>query len=503
MLITWSEIISLLPLLIIGLTVVIIMLSVSYCRSQLRHVILTILGLSIVVIVLFSIVWRYQSIQNINQLIYIDNTSLLHMTLLIISSYASSLSAYTWLLRYPNNYRDEFYLLLLISSMGGILLTIANHLVILFLGIELISLPLLGLINFSFLKKSAIATSIKYLILSGISSAFLLFGIALVYAKTGCLSFFDIKATLLSCHTDDQDSFQFILLMMTGLLMMMIGFGFKLSSVPFHSWAPDVYQIAPSVVSMYLATGSKIAVISVLMRFLLVLPEQYYKFLYVFLSISACCSMLFGSIVAIQQNNIKRILAYSSITSSGYLLVVLIVSNIDYVMSQEAMGIYLINYLFSNIGAFGIISLISKSYNSSIYEKINNPLLSLYRGLFWRAPVLSVAFTIVILSLAGIPMTLGFIGKFYLLLIGINNHLWVLSSFILFSSIISIFYYLKMIINLYLSPIKYVCFNHNDAFEISLYNPTGVMVLVISFGIIIFGLYPQPIIGLINSICVH
>lgn len=500
MTVTWNQLITLLPILIMGLTVVIIMLSISYRRNHFRHASLTIIGFGVTFFVLLTTIWRNKELQeSVNQLIYVNDSSVLYMILIIVSSVVSALLAYTWLLRYPTNHRDEFYLLLLISSMGGILLTITNHLIILFLGIELISLPLLGLISYAVFEKSSIAASIKYIILSGVSSAFLLFGIALVYAETGCLSFCDIQAVLLSHQFSEEKSFfQSMLLVMMGLIMIMVGFSFKLSAVPFHSWIPDIYQGVPSVVSMYLSTSSKIAVISVLIRFLLLLPEQYYKIFYMILSVSASCSMLFGSIVAIQQNNIKRILAYSSITGSGYLLTMLIVSRIDYYMFQETIGIYLINYLLSNIGVFGVISLVSIIFRSN--KEID--ILSLYRGLFWRNPILSVVFTVIIFSLAGIPMTLGFIGKFYLLLIGMNNQLWMLSIFILISSIISIFYYLKMIINLYLVP------THNSElhyypFSYCFYNPTGIMVMIVAFSIIIFGLYPQFIISLIHLICIH
>lgn len=499
MIITWNQLITLLPILIIGITVVIIMLSILYRRNHCRHVLLSIVGLILASIVLFSIIWKNKDIQNINQIIYADNYSILYMILIIMSGIISSLLAYTWLSRYPINYRDEFYLLLLISTMGGILLTVTNHLIILFLGIELISIPLLGLISYTVFEKTSIFSSVKYIILSGISSAFLLFGIALIYAETGCLLFFDIQEVLLNNNiSNEEGSIQSMLLVMMGLVMMMVGFGFKLSSVPFHTWIPDIYQRSPSVVSMYLSISSKIAVISVLIRFLLVLPEQYYSIFYMILSGLACCSMLFGSIVAIQQDSIKRILAYSSITSSGYLLMILILSRIDYSMSQEAIGIYLINYLFSNVGAFGVISLISMIFDSD--KEVDT--LSSYKGLFWYNPTLSVIFTIIILSLAGIPMTLGFIGKFYLLLNGVHNQLWMLSIFVLISSIISIFYYLKIIINLYSFPMNNKKFNYHSSAH-CFYNPTGIMIIVVAVGIIVFGIYPQFIISLIRLICIN
>lgn len=495
MIVTWDQIIALLPVLIIGITIIVIMLSIAYSRNQFRHAVLAVFGLILSGISAINILCLNYNKYSFGQLIYIDNCSAFYTTLILIATLASSISVYTWLLNYPTDRRDEFYVLLLLSSMGGLLLTMTNHLGILFLGIELISLPLFGLIGYSVFQKKSIESSIKYVILSGVSSSFLLFGIALIYAKTGCLSFIGIKEVLLNCNNFEDDFSQSMLLAMVGLTMIMVGFAFKLSFVPFHLWTPDIYQGSSSIVSMYLATGSKVAIISVLIRFLLMLPDQYYKIFFVFLSGLACCSMLCGSIMAVQQHHIKRILAYSSITNSGYLLIALISLHINFNMTQEAIGIYLISYLFSNIGVFGIINIIS---NCCVEKKPHT--LLLYQGLFWRAPVLSIIFTIILLSLAGIPMTLGFIGKFYLLLMGISSQLWLLITFMVISSIISIFYYLRIITNLYMFV------KHNDIITDNninynkinnwLCSPVGIIVTVSFVILLAFGLYPQPIISL-------
>lgn len=495
MMITWGQIIALLPILIIGTTIVIIMLSISYNRNQFKHAMFTIVGLILSGLSALSVIWKHQGTQHVTQLIYIDNFSVLYTVLILIASVASSILVYRWLLYYPTDRRDEFYLLLLLSSMGGVILTITDHLVMLFLGIELISLPLFGLVGYSVFQKSSIESSIKYIILSGISSSFFLFGIALIYAETSCLSFSGIKEILLICNNDYRNNVlqQSMLLQVTGLMMMMVGFSFKLSLVPFHLWIPDVYQSSSVSVSMYLATSSKIAIISVLIRFLLILPNQYYQIFYIFLSGSACCSMLFGSIMATQQNNIKRILAYSSITNSGYLLVALITPNENLLITQEVIGIYLISYLFSSIGAFGIVNIITTFDNKS-------DTLSVYRGLFWREPILSIVFTIIILSLAGLPITLGFIGKFYLLLIGISNKLWLFIIIMIISSVISMLYYLKIIINLYVSPIQHYNFDCNYTGNWC-YSPNGIMIILSSVVVLVFGLYPQPMINLIYFMC--
>ncbi|URJ23801.1 NADH-quinone oxidoreductase subunit NuoN [Blochmannia endosymbiont of Camponotus sp.] len=491
MLMTWTQIILLLPVLIIGMTIVIIMLSIAYRRNLFLHTSLTIFGFSLA-IVSIGLVWD-QKARDILQLMCVDNFSILYIILVLVSGLSSSVLAYKWLLMYPSKNRDEFYLLLLISSIGGILLATTNHLVILFLGMELISLPLFGLIGYSFFKKFSLEASIKYIILSGVSSSFILFGIALIYAATGFLSFTSISQ-LLRLHIIASN--QSILISTIGLGMMMVGFGFKLSLVPFHLWTPDIYQGAPSSISLYLTTSSKIATISVLIRLFMVFPNQYNRVFCIFLSGIACCSVLFGNLMAIKQDNIKRVLAYSSIAHTGYVLIGVIAVLQANPIALETIGIYLVSYVLTSIGVFGIISIMSVFYaNEDTYVDS----LFLYRGLFWHRPMLSVLFTITILSLAGIPMTLGFIGKFYLFVLGIDSKLWWLTIFIAMSSVISIFYYLRIIINLYLNPINRLNINFDSLSNWSV-TPDGIIVIIVSFSILFLGLYPKPLIYFMHLI---
>lgn len=485
MIITLEKIIVLMPILIIGITIIIILLSIAYNRNQRLHAGLAIFGLFLSIISL-GIMRNYQCvIHSVFQLVFIDNFAILCAILILISSIFSGVLAYRWLLNHVNNRGDEFYLLLLISSFGGILLTTTNHLAMLFLGIELLSLPLFGLIGYSFFRKYSLEASIKYVILSGVSSSFLLLGMALVYTDTGCLLFTEINKLLLVSRSSwlyQQP------MLIVGLSIMMVGFGFKLSFVPFHLWTSDVYQGAPYPVSMYLATSSKIAVMSVLIRFFLVFSDQYSEVFYIFLSSSACFSILFGNLLAVQQNNIKRVLAYSSIAHIGYLLVSVIVLKKNPIV-LEAAGIYLISYLISNIGIFSVIGIVSSKYCSDGEDADS---LYLYRGLFWKNPLLSVVFTIILLSLAGMPITLGFISKFYLFMLGIDSELWCVLVCMSIGSIIGMFYYLKIMMNLYLRPAGNICLY---SAIVSNWNFTaeGMIAMIFTFFILFLGLYPQPI----------
>ena len=276
--------------------------------------------------------------------------------------------AYPWLEGYNDN-KEEFYLLVLIAALGGILLANANHLAALFLGIELISLPLFGLIGYAFRQKRSLEASIKYTILSAAASSFLLFGIALLYAQSGNLSFMALGKSL-------GDGMLHEPLLLAGLGMMIVGLGFKLSgSVP----PVDARRIPGRLLRCRpSATASKIAIFGVVMRLFLYAPVGDSEAVRVVLGIIAFVSIIFGNLMALSQTNIKRLLGYSSISHLGYLLVALIALQSGE-MSMEAVGVYLAGYLFSSLGAFGVVSLMSSPYRGPDADSLFS-----YRGLFWH-----------------------------------------------------------------------------------------------------------------------
>ncbi|UVK78793.1 MAG: NADH:quinone oxidoreductase subunit N [Sodalis sp. Ffu] len=479
MTITPQQLIALLPLLIVVLTVVIVMLCIAWQRNHFINATLTVIGLNLALLSLWF-VWKNGE-QAITLLMCIDGFSIFYTGLVLIASLATSTLAYAWLVGYPSNH-DEFYLLLLIAATGGILLASANHLAELFLGIELVSLPLFGMVGYAYRQKHSLEASIKYTLLSAVASSFLLFGIALVYASTGQLSFDGIGQRL-------KDTMSHQPLLMTGIGMMIVGLGFKLSLVPFHLWTPDVYQGAPGPVATLLATVSKIAIFAVVMRLFLLAPVINNEVLRLVLAIISFCSMLFGNLMALNESNIKRVLGYSSIAHLGYLLVGLIALQTN-TLALETVGVYLAGYLFASLGAFGVVSLMSSPY----IGKDADSLLS-YRGLFWHKPILAAVLTVMMLSLAGIPMTLGFIGKFYIIALGVNSQLWWLTGAIVVSSAIGLFYYLRIMISLYLSLPKNLCCDtqHNWALT-----GGGVVVVISSLLVLLLGFYPQPLINLVR-----
>ncbi|WP_313678363.1 NADH-quinone oxidoreductase subunit NuoN [Pantoea vagans] len=479
MTITLHQLIALLPLLIVGLTVVVVMLSIAWRRNHFVNATLTVVGLNLALLSLYFV--GQVGAMDVTPLLRVDGYSMFYTALVMLASLATCTFAYPWLAGYPDN-KDEFYLLVLIAALGGIVLASANHLASLFIGIELLSLPLFGLIGYAFRQKRSLEAALKYTILSAAASSFLLFGIALIYADSGNLSFVALGQSL-------TDSMIHEPLLLVGLGMMIIGLGFKLSLVPFHLWTPDVYQGAPAPVSTFLATASKIAIFGVIMRLFMYAPVTDSEAVRTVLAMIAFVSILFGNLMAISQSNIKRLLGYSSIAHLGYLLVALIAVK-DHQLSLETSGVYLAGYLFSSLGAFGVVSLMSSPYRGPDADSLYS-----YRGLFWHRPVLSAVMTVMMLSLAGIPMTLGFIGKFYVIASGVSAHLWWLTGAVVAGSAIGLYYYLRVTVSLYLSPPE---LHTRDTPANWAFTAGGVVVLISAILVLLLGVYPQPLIRLVQ-----
>ncbi|MGY5956162.1 NADH-quinone oxidoreductase subunit NuoN [Kosakonia sp. BK9b] len=479
MTITPQHLIALLPLLIVGLTVVVVMLSIAWRRNHFLNATLSVIGLNVALLSLWFV--GQAGAMDVTPLMRVDGYAMLYTGLVLLASLATCTFAYPWLEGYSDN-KEEFYLLVLIAAMGGILLANANHMASLFLGIELISLPLFGLVGYAFRQKRSLEASIKYTILSAAASSFLLFGIALVYAQTGNLAFAAIGKSLAENMLHEP-------LLLTGLGLMIVGLGFKLSLVPFHLWTPDVYQGAPAPVSTFLATASKIAIFGVVMRLFLYAPVGNSEAVRVVLGLIAFASIIFGNLMALSQTNIKRLLGYSSISHLGYLLVALIALQSGQ-MSMETVGVYLAGYLFSSLGAFGVVSLMSSPYRGPDAESLYS-----YRGLFWHRPILSAVMTVMMLSLAGIPMTLGFIGKFYILALGVQAHLWWLTGAVVLGSAIGLYYYLRVAVSLYLSAPQQL---NRDAPSDWAYSAGGIVVLISALLVLLLGIYPQPLISIVQ-----
>ncbi|QHM71799.1 NADH-quinone oxidoreductase subunit NuoN [Mixta intestinalis] len=479
MTITPQQLIALLPLLIVGLTVVVVMLSIAWRRNHFVNATLTVIGLNLALLSLWFV--GQAGPMDVTPLLRVDGFSMFYTGLVMLASLATCTLGYHWLQGFSDNC-DEFYLLVLIAALGGVVLASANHMASLFIGVELLSLPLFGLIGYAFRQKRSLEAALKYTILSAAASSFLLFGIALLYADSGSLSFVALGKSLTNSMLHQP-------LLLAGLGMMIVGLGFKLSLVPFHLWTPDVYQGAPAPVSTFLATASKIAIFGVLMRLFMYAPVTDSEAVRNVLAVIAVVSILFGNLLAISQSNIKRLLGYSSISHLGYLLVALIAVQ-SHQMSLETAGVYLAGYLFSSIGAFGVVSLMSSPYRGPDADSLYS-----YRGLFWHRPILSAVMTTMMLSLAGIPLTLGFIGKFYVIALGVSASLWWLTGAVVLGSAIGLYYYLRVTVSLYLSPPE---LHTRDTPANWGFTAGGVVVLISAILVLLLGIYPQPLIRLVQ-----
>ncbi|GMG86676.1 NADH-quinone oxidoreductase subunit N [Biformimicrobium ophioploci] len=408
-------------------------------------------------------------------------------------------------------FQEEFYLLLLISLLGAIVLVSASHFATLFLGLELMGLALYALIAFPAIhanrnsrsKDQALEAGFKYLVLSALATAFLLFGIALIYAQYGQLQFAAINAAAAAGQGTP-------VLLAIGLVLLLIGIAFKLSLAPFHFWTPDVYQGAPTPATAYVATVSKGAVIAITLKlfsdigaFEMRAPMQVFAVL-------AVTSMLAGNLLALQQENIKRLLAYSSIAHIGYLIVAFLVGRQEF--GREAVIYYLVAYIVTTLGAFAVVSL-TADYARRANTQSSPYRISFYKGMFWRSPWLATSFTMMLLSLAGIPLTIGFIGKFYIFAAGVQAGYWALLSAVILGSAIGLYYYLRIIVMMVQRPGAVV---HDDASsgEVSPgeVSPSaklthegvsiaisGQMVLaVLTVALLAFGIFPQILINWIQ-----
>ena len=477
---TLQHLIALLPLLVTSLTVVVVMLAIAAKRNHALTFILSVVGLNLA---LLSLIPALEVAPlEVTPLLLIDTFACYYMALVLAASLACITLIHAYLggasgKGYPGN-REELYLLVLLSAAGGLVLVSAQHLAGLFIGLELLSVPTYGMIAYAFFNKRSLEAGIKYMVLSAAGSAFLLFGMALLYAESGNLAFADIGVSLA------RESSQ---LVQIGIGMMLIGLAFKLSLVPFHLWTPDVYEGAPAPVAAFLATAAKVAVFAVLLRLYQISPAMSGGWLSDLLTLIAIASILFGNLLALLQNNLKRLLGYSSIAHFGYLLVALIASK---GLAVEAVGVYLATYVLTSLGAFGVITLMSTPYSGrdadALYE---------YRGLFWRRPYLTAVLTVMMLSLAGIPLTAGFIGKFYVIAAGVEAQLWWLLGAMVLGSAIGVFYYLRVMVTLFMREPN--MHRHDAPFDWG-QRAGGIMLLVVALLAFIIGVYPQPLLELVQ-----
>jgi NADH-quinone oxidoreductase subunit N len=458
------------PFMILASAPVIIMLTITISRHY-----KTIYGFSLFMLSasLFSLFLLLPVVPHkIYPLLIFDNFSILLLITMYCIGLIITVISYIYL-KNQGGEREEYFIILFIATLGASILVTANHFVSFFMGLETLSISLYVLVAYLKNRDYCIESGVKFLVVASVATAFLLFGMALIYAATGEMSFKEIATSVISNG--------FSPLLLTGFGMMLVGIGFKLAIVPFHMWTPDVYQGAPAPVSALIATISKGSVLAITIRFFFEIRGFQYNTLITIISILALLSMFTGNLLALKQKNIKRLLAYSSIAHLGYLLITLLTGSI---YGIQAAIFYLISYMIANLGAFCIISIISVSERDA--ENIED-----YRGLFWKNPWIAIVLSLTILSLAGIPLTAGFIAKFFLVLAGLKSGLWILSVSLIINSIISLYYYLTVIKTMFTVS--------GTGNYIKLSFISNLVLVIIVIGILFLGILPSFLTEIINS----
>ena len=378
------------------------------------------------------------------------------------------------------NYADEsrmpgaeYYSLILFAALGMMLMVAAGDLIIIFLGLETMSISIYVLAGLKRADPRSNEAAMKYFLLGAFSTGFLLYGIALIYGSTGTIKLEPIR-DLLSRRTSSGSP-----MLLLGLGMMLIGFGFKVAAVPFHMWTPDAYEGAPTPITAYMATGVKLAAFAGFMRvFSIHLTAVSVDWTWV-LWVIAAVTMTFGNVIALVQTNIKRMLAYSAIAHAGYLLVGMTTAAPE---SGAAILYYLLGYVVGNLGAFGVVTALEKRGES-------NDLIADYRGLARRQPALAGAMAVFLFSLAGIPPLTGFIGKFYIFSAALQSGLVWLVIIAVLNSVMAAYYYIYVIVAMYMQEGGVAVVRMST-------RPALVATIAIALiGTILLGVYPQPYIA--------
>jgi len=437
-LLTMTMAAAILPQLIIAFGITLALLLVAWKRSQRTIALFTFFILLMALLANISLL--SQPVIQVTQLLKVDGYATFAFNLILIAA-LSVLRMSHCFLKTSLEVHDEYYLLLLLLVLGAGVLVVSDHFASLFLGFELLSISLVGLVGYHRGNQYSVESGFKYLILSATASSFMLLGIAFIYSVVGDMSF----NARLSSELFEQGLGLFFQL---GLLLFVSGIAFKLSIAPFHFWTPDVYQGAPTPVTFLMATISKIAMFVVLLKCIIAQRYLLLENFQIFLISFAVISMLLGNIMALKQQNLKRLLAYSSIAHMGYLLIVIIVTSEQSLeFTWQSSLFYLAAYTVANLSVFLVISLIQQhNIRSGSQEDIT--LLDL-KGLFWRAPSYGFLMILGVLSLAGIPLTMGFIGKFYILSQATIANAWWLISILIIGSGIGLAYYLPIIFKVF------------------------------------------------------
>ena len=497
-----AELLALGPLLALAAAAVLVMLSVAARRSHPLAFGLALAGLaaSLALLVPAARGLPADGALAVTALLVVDRASLYFLGLLAAATLAVAVLARGYLRggTGPAHSRpdgpvppEEFYILLLTAALGAGTIACSGHYVSFFLGLEILSVSLYGLVAYLRAEERGVEAGLKYLVLAGVSSAFLLFGTALIYAATGSLRFGPLAPGPAGGAAAGSAG---SLLSLAGAALFTIGAGFKLAAVPFHMWTPDVYQGAPLPVTAFIATVSKGAVLALLLRWATLSGLARHPALLLALAIVAAASMLVGNLLALFQQDLKRLLAYSSISHVGYLLAAVLAGP----GGARALAFYLAAYFATTLAAFGV--LVSLSRPGAEVETLEG-----VRGLAWRRPGPAAVLALALLSLAGLPLTAGFMGKIYLLAAGAEARLWTLAVLLVVGSAIGLYYYLRVVVALFgPAAVPEAAPSARGAAPspprpARVAVPAGLVLALLAVLLVALGAYPGPLVQLVAA----
>lgn len=379
------------------------------------------------------------TILGFNQMVVLDGFASFMHVIFLVSGMAAIALAYDYVQRMNINH-GEFYVLMMFSIAGMMLMAQAYNLLMVFLALELLSIPLYVLTGFARTRLESEEAALKYFLLGAFASGFVLYGTALVFSATGQLDFVGIVATVKAGSANP-------VLFLIGASLLLVGFGFKVAAVPFQMWTPDVYQGAPTPVTAFMSVAVKAAGFAAMMRVFLVLFPSISEHLTPILWVLAALTMVVGNIVALVQNNIKRMLAYSAIAHAGYILMAFVAfGNGEVVRNSVAATLfYLVAYGLTSLGAWSLVVMLEREFGKGL-------MLDDLSGIGKQYPWLGVAMLIFMLSFAGIPLTMGFWGKFYLFRTALQAGFMGLALIGLLTSVASAYYYLRVVVYMFMKP---------------------------------------------------
>ncbi len=363
---------------------------------------------------------------------------------------------------------SSFYALLLLATAGMMFMGKAVELITMFVSLEILSVALYVLTGFNRRQLVSAEGALKYFLLGAFSSGFFLYGMALLYANSGSTQFAQITANATSGP-----------LLLAGLALLLVGFFFKLAGVPFHAWAPDAYQGAPTPVTAFMSVATKAAVFVALFRVLAIMPQQTAHLWAPTIAVVALFTMTWGNFAALRQTSLKRMLAYSSIAHAGYMLTGVVAG----AAGRGGVLYYLFAYAFMNIGAFAVVAMLERPAPDARQDAD----IAAARGLFNRRPLLATAMAIFMLSLAGVPPMVGFFGKLYVFSAAVSTGWAWLAAIAMINSVVSAYYYLRVVVTMFMSPA-------DESSYVRPHLPAGATaaIAIAAAGVLLMGLLASP-----------